>query len=168
MSKKSCNFATAFERKSTLFSAEKPPPPSREEIRGGKRLKIITTMKNEFIEMADRWMLDSLDEWQWDKNPSRYANYLGVVTCDSEGKEHVQWWCERGKKVAGYFSLHGVKVGDILMAGCSDMRRGYSVKKEYYGVVALSADEVELVGATSYRVAKRYLAEELAERGGEE
>mgnify|MGYP003330691431 CR=1 FL=1 len=104
-----------------------------------------------------------LDEWRSDK-PHRYANYLGIVTRDEEGKEHVRW-CERKK---GLFSLRGVKKGDILLAGCRDMNKGYSVRKEYYGVVDLTDEWVDLVGATSYRVAKKYLAKVWAEEGGEE
>lgn len=120
------------------------------------------------IEIADKWMLDSLDEWQWSGNMKRYKNYLAVVQRGEDGRDHMQW-CSCSDNSDEFFSLREAKEGDILMAGCKDTRKGRSISKAYYGVVAMTTDEAVLVRETTYLKAKKALAEaQQAERGGEE
>lgn len=107
------------------------------------------------IEIAQNWVLESIEPWNW-SNTNRYKNYLAIVSRDDEGIFNYSW-CKSSSENDEYFYVKDVKVGDILMAGYKDFRKPYG-KKLYYKVLEKTDEYLLLYCDTTYRKAMMHEA----------
>lgn len=94
------------------------------------------------------WLTQGLDEWDW-SNAKRNKNYFAIVTRDEQG-DYKYTWQRESDNSDEFFSLKGVKVGDVLMAGCKDTRKGRTLAKAFYYVVYMSETKIRIVRQTTY------------------
>ena len=114
------------------------------------------------VKISENWLLGCIYGWNY-RNTSRYKNWFAIITRNEAGEFQYQWLKE-SKMSDEYFNVHGVKVGDILVAGCRDKYKDRGCVKAFYKVLSLSTDSIELARETTYRKAQAITEETTIEQ----
>lgn len=120
-------------------------------------------MEKEKIELFNGWTTENVEPCDW-SNFKRWSNYFAIITMDSNGDEHKEFFPESKEKDL-YFNVTDAKPMDILIASCWDKRKSRQYKR-FYIVDSKNDDEIILIRGidedntfTTYRKAYKALQE---------